>query len=105
MRAKKLWNIYISPVYLQHNYYQLHRILIFWKYLVVYFSLKYVTKTIVKLIVDDFNEHDDFLMSDFRKYYAYFSIDILTKDIAIIAFRLMTCCADEMRSNNVTEPP
>ena len=72
---------------------------------VVYFSLKYVTKTIVKLIVDDFNEHDDFLMSDFRKYYAYFSIDILTKGIAIIAFRLMTCCAEEMRINNVTEPP
>ena len=71
----------------------------------MYFSLEYVTKKIVKLIVDHFNEHDDFLMSDFTKYYAYFSIDILTKGIAIIAFRLMTCCADEMRINNVTEPP
>ena len=60
-------------------------------------SLKHVTKTIVKLIVDDFNERNDFLMSNLKRYYAYYSIDILTKDITMIAFRLMTCCADEMR--------
>ena len=44
-------------------------------------------------------------MTDFTKYYAYFSIDILTKGIAIITLRLMMCCADEMRIKNVTEPP
>ena len=61
---------------------------------------------IVKLIVDYFNEHDDFLLSDFTKYYAYFSVDIGTyKGHRYNCVQIDDVLRRRDACNNVTEPP